>query len=306
MAVNFQNTNSNHHYIGRFAPSPSGPLHFGSLIAAVASYLDAKANRGKWLVRMEDLDPLREPAGAADQILEQLEDLELEWDGDILYQSSRLDYYGEALNELSNRNLCFHCDCTRSRIKSLGSVYDGYCRNRIIPQGKEFAVRVITDGRNIEFRDLVQGVYKQNIEAEIGDFVISRKDKLFAYQLAVVADDAFQNITHVIRGYDLIDSTPRQIYLQELFDFPTPIYGHIPVIVDSQGNKLSKQHFSAPIDAKNGSQLIYHAFVFLGLSPPEFSKSASVKEQLKWGIENWNVQAVPKLATIAENTPKTG
>lgn len=302
MAVNLKNPNSEQPYVGRFAPSPTGPLHFGSLIAAVASYLDAKANQGLWLVRMEDLDPPREPEGAAEKILEQLQALHLNWDGDVLYQSSRINAYQESLEELMGRDLCFYCDCTRSRIKALGSVYDGHCRKRTAPPDDEFAIRILTEERLIGFEDLVQGNYQQNIESEVGDFVILRKDKLFAYQLAVVVDDAFQEITHIIRGYDLIDSTPRQIYLQHLSGLPTPIYGHIPVIVNEQGQKLSKQHFATPIDASNGSRLIHYSLQFLGLSPPELNRSAPVKEQLQWGIEQWDIQAVPKLANIPENS----
>ncbi|MBM87747.1 MAG: tRNA glutamyl-Q(34) synthetase GluQRS [Gammaproteobacteria bacterium] len=292
-----------HSYIGRFAPSPSGPLHFGSLMAAVASYLDAKANKGQWLVRIEDLDPPREPKGASEQILEQLNALKLEWDGEVLYQSSRLENYMQALNDLSERNLCFQCNCSRKRIKSIGSIYDGYCRNRMNLDTKGCAIRVIADEIDLEFKDLVHGNYKKNIGTEIGDFIIVRRDKLFAYQLAVVVDDAFQKVTHIIRGYDLIHSTPRQIYLQQLLNFPTPLYGHIPIVVNDQGQKLSKQHFATPIDAKEGPELIHRAFVLLGLSPPKGNKSAPVQEQLHWGIKKWDMQTVPKLANIPEDKP---
>ncbi|MDD9890245.1 MAG: tRNA glutamyl-Q(34) synthetase GluQRS [Gammaproteobacteria bacterium] len=300
--MNSKNLNSEPIYTGRFAPSPTGPLHFGSLIAAVASYLDAKANQGLWLVRMEDLDPPREAEGAAEIILDQLQALDLSWDGDVLYQSSRLTQYQESLKELMNRELCFYCDCTRPRIKSLGSVYDGHCRAITCPPEGEHAIRVLTEDRVIAFEDLVQGDYQQNIQSEIGDFVILRKDKLFAYQLAVVVDDAFQGITHIIRGFDLIDSTPRQIYLQQLLGLATPIYGHIPVIVNEQGQKLSKQHFATPINANNGSRLIHYSLQFLGLSPPELNKTAPIKEQLEWGTEMWDIQAVPKLANIPQNS----
>ncbi|NKB34115.1 MAG: tRNA glutamyl-Q(34) synthetase GluQRS [Pseudomonadales bacterium] len=289
-------------YIGRFAPSPTGPLHFGSLIAAIASYLDARANQGQWLLRMEDLDPPREPEGAAEQILDQLVALNLEWDGNVLFQSTRLENYQQALEQLDSNHLCFQCDCTRPQIKAMGSVYDGRCRNRNTTPNGDFAIRVRTDNRNITFNDLVQGDYEQNIENEVGDFVILRKDKLFAYQLAVVVDDAFQDITHIIRGFDLIDSTPRQIYLQQLLGLPTPIYGHFPVIVNEQGQKLSKQHFAAPIDVNNGPLLVYKSLEFLGMSPPEIHKTAAAKEQLAWAIEKWDIQAVPKLANIPENS----
>ena len=297
-------TNQDRCYIGRFAPSPTGPLHFGSLIAAVASFLDAKANNGLWLLRMEDLDPLREPKGAAEKILDQLINLGLEWDGELLYQSTRLDHYDKILQQLVKKELCYECDCTRPAIKSMGSIYNGHCRNKISNPGSDYAIRLRTENDIIEFNDLVQGNYRQNLEAEVGDFVIVRKDKLFAYQLAVVADDALQNITHIIRGNDLIDSTPRQIYLQQLLNYKTPTYGHIPIIINAQGQKLSKQHFAAPIDTEHGPKLIHQAMKFLGLSPPATIQQTTVKEQLAWGIAVWDIQAVPKLANIPESSLK--
>ena len=288
-------------YIGRFAPSPTGPLHFGSLIAAIASYLDARANNGVWLVRMEDLDPPREDEGAAEKILDQLIAVKLQWDEEVLFQSTRLENYEDALKILTDNNYCFECACTRPQIKAMGSVYNGRCRDRSTPPREKFAIRVRVEDRSIGFEDLVQGNYQQNLKKEVGDFVILRKDKLYAYQLAVIVDDAFQDVTHIIRGFDLIDSTPRQIYLQQLLGYHTPIYGHIPVIVNNQGQKLSKQHFADPIDVNNGAKLIHQALKFLNLNPPEINSSAPCSEQLAWGIENWDVQAVPKLANIKEN-----
>ena len=299
--MNSQTRNHSSKYTGRFAPSPTGSLHFGSLITAIASYLDAKANNGVWLVRMEDLDPPRETEGAAEQILNQLIALDLRWDEEVLFQSSRLDNYEDALKKLTAKNYCFQCDCTRLQIKAMGSVYNGRCRDRPIPPKEKFAIRVRAEDISIDFDDLVQGNYQQSLEKEVGDFIILRKDKLFAYQLAVIVDDAFQDVTHIIRGYDLIDSTPRQIYLQQLLGYHTPIYGHIPVIVNGQGQKLSKQHFADPIDSNNGMKLIHQSLQFLNLNPPEINSSASCLEQLAWGIENWDVQAVPKLANIPEN-----
>jgi glutamyl-Q tRNA(Asp) synthetase len=289
-------------YIGRFAPSPTGPLHFGSLLAAVASYLDARSNNGFWLVRMEDLDPPREPSGAADLILQQLSALGLEWDGEVLYQSTRLEAYQQTLQQLQVKNLCYGCDCTRRQIKEMGNVYNGSCRQRSLPAAKEFAVRLKTEAVGIAINDLIQGPYAQNIAKDIGDFVIRRKDGLFAYQLAVVVDDEFQNITHIIRGFDLIDSTPRQIYLQRLLNFSEPDYGHIPIIVNDQGQKLSKQHFAPSINTENAAQLIHRALKFLGQSPPEDMQQQKAQTQLRWAIENWDIQAVPKLATIPDDT----
>ena len=289
-------------YVGRFAPSPTGPLHFGSLIAAVASYVDAKANRGLWLLRMEDLDPPREPPGAAEKILLQLQQLQLEWDGEVLYQSQRLSAYEEVLESLSSRQLCFPCSCTRQQIKALGSIYDGRCRKRNKPPQEAFAIRLKTDPVETEFDDLVQGLFQQNIGRDVGDFVVRRKDNFFAYQLAVAVDDAFQGINTIIRGFDLLDSTSRQIYLQSILGYPTPRYGHVPIIVNEQGEKLSKQRFAPPVDTKNASQLIHLALQFLGQSPPDGLRKACAAEQLQWAIEHWRIQAVPKLANIPQDS----
>lgn len=300
---NSQTLSKNSGYIGRFAPSPTGPLHFGSLLAAIASYLDARSNNGIWLVRMEDLDPPREPAGAGEMILQQLSSLGLEWDGDVLYQSSRLEAYKQILQQLQERNLCYNCDCTRNQIREMGNVYNGSCRQRSFQAEQEFAVRLKTEAVSIAIDDLVQGHYEQNIARDVGDFIIRRKDGLFAYQLAAVVDDEFQDITHIIRGFDLIDSTPRQIYLQRLLNFKQPHYAHIPIIVNQQGQKLSKQHFAPAIDTDNALLLIHRTLKFLGQSPPESRQFHKPQALLRWAIENWDIQAVPKLANITEDIP---
>jgi len=293
-----QSAKTNPPYIGRFAPSPTGPLHFGSLLAAVASYLDARANNGKWLVRMEDLDPPREPPGAAEQILTQLQELGLHWDSDLLYQSQRLESYQQALQTLQERQLCYRCDCSRAQIKAMGSIYNGACQSRQCPPQQEFAWRVKCIDETIEFHDLIQGPYLQNPRTEVGDFVIKRKDKLFAYQLAVVVDDNFQGVSHVIRGIDLLDSTPRQIYLQQLLDYPTPVYGHIPVIVNNLGQKLSKQHFAEPLNMNNKRDDMHRALILLGQNPEPAQHRLDVHQQLAAAVQNWQVQSVPKLATL--------
>ena len=285
-------------YIGRFAPSPTGPLHFGSLLAGLASYLDAKSQDGIWLMRMEDLDPPREPPGTADFILNQLLELGLEWDGPVLYQSTRLDEYQRVMDQLQERELCFFCDCTRPRIRSLGSVYDGHCQERGLKSSSETAVRLKVDNSAISFTDAVQGIYSQNLINEVGDFVIQRKDGLFAYQLAVVVDDAYQGITHIVRGYDLLDSTPRQIHIQRLMGYSTPNYAHIPIIVNEQGQKLSKQHFAESIDTANAAAQIFSALQFLNQNPPQTLKRDSCKSILEWAISSWDIQAVPKLANM--------
>ena len=287
-------------YVGRFAPSPTGPLHFGSLVAALASYLDAKFNKGRWLVRLEDLDPPREQTGAAELILDQLLSLGLEWDNDVLFQSTRLNAYQSALYKLSQKSLTYRCDCSRASIKERGSVYDGHCRTRNKAPKHSFAIRIKTSNRKIGFQDQIRGGFKQDIGKEVGDFIVLRKDKLFAYHLAVVVDDEYQKISHVVRGGDLISSTPQQIYLQQLLNFKTPRYAHIPVAVNESNVKLSKQSFSPGIERKKASHLIFQALQFLGQEPPHSLSRASVPEQLQWALGNWDIHAVPKLANIRE------
>lgn len=288
-------------YRGRFAPSPTGPLHMGSLIAALASYLDAHAHKGIWLVRMEDLDPPREPEGAADTILGQLESLQLNWHGQVLYQSQRLEAYADALSELKRKQLCFPCSCTRQRLKSLNGVYDGHCQSAASTPKGTFAMRAAIADDEYCFDDRIQGRFCQQLKNEVGDFVVQRKDGLFAYQLAVTVDDEFQAITDIVRGQDLLDSTPRQIYLQRQLGYHTPRYAHIPVIVNEKGDKLSKQSFAEAIDTHNGSKLIFQALAYLGQSPDSHLLDSDCETLLKWGVENWDIQAVPKLATIPQS-----
>ncbi len=284
-------------YIGRFAPSPSGPLHFGSLIAALASYLDARAHHGQWLLRMEDLDPSREPPQAAGQILEALEAFGLHWDGPVLYQSSRLPAYRDALQRLQQEGLIYACDCTRQQIQGLGGVYDNRCRDRKdVPQ--DCALRVKVADRTIHFKDEIQGATQQQLLRECGDFVLLRKDGLFAYQLAVVVDDAFQNISCIVRGSDLLDSTPRQIYLQQCLGFETPQFAHFPVAVNEDNQKLSKQHFAAPLDHKTPLPALLRALKFLGQPLSEELAEGDIASVLQWAIAHWDIQAVPKLANI--------
>lgn len=285
-------------YIGRFAPSPTGPLHFGSLLAAIASYLDARSNNGRWLVRMEDLDPPREPAGAADKILRQLDQFGLHWDASVLYQSTRLEAYHAVLQQLQAEQHCYACTCTRPQVRAMGPVYNGHCRLHPAPSHKRSAIRVKTDAFSVTVKDKVQGDYESNIACACGDFIIRRKDGLFAYQLAVVVDDEFQGISDIIRGYDLLDSTPRQIYLQHLLHYRTPAYGHVPVLTDARGDKLSKQSFATPIDAGEAMQLTFTALNLLGQSPPALSEFADNNALLAWATQHWDIQAVPKLANI--------
>jgi len=282
-------------YVGRFAPSPTGPLHFGSLVAALASWLDAHAARGRWLVRMEDLDAPRQQRGAADEILRTLERFGLTWDGPVVYQSLRRRDYEAALERL--RPHTYWCGCTRQEVSdsSLGiaadgaRIYPGTCRAGL-PAGKTArALRVKTGKEPIAFADRVQGAQAQIVEDEAGDFVVHRADGQFAYQLAVVVDDADQGITDVVRGADLLDSTPRQIYLQRLLGYPAPRYLHVPAAVNAAGEKLSKQTAARPIGAAHAEQAIRNALRFLGQAP-----TADLEE----AIANWDTHRIPRRRAI--------
>jgi glutamyl-Q tRNA(Asp) synthetase len=240
-------------------------LHFGSLVAAVASYLDARRHGGAWLVRIEDVDEPRCVPGADSDILRTLERFGLEWDEPVIYQSARTDAYGEALDTLRRHGFVYPCGCSR---KDAGPVYAGTCRRRA-PQGTPVAWRLVTDDAPICFNDRLTGTYCQNLAAEVGDFVVRRADGLFAYQLAVVVDDAAQGITDVVRGSDLLDSTPRQIWLQRLLGYPEPRYMHFPVVTNEAGEKLSKQTFAPPLRTEETCSDLARALRFLGFPLPE-------------------------------------
>lgn len=290
-------------YIGRFAPSPTGPLHFGSLVCALASFLDARHNAGRWLVRVEDIDPPRAISGATSTILQQLTDHGLIWDGELLYQSSRAKAYREAISQLRYSALAYHCDCNRQRITSLGGIYDGYCGNRNITDNAAIRLR-IEPASAIDFNDLIMGLYRQNLCTEVGDFIIQRRDTLVSYQLAVTLDDQFQQITHVIRGADLLDSTPRQIYLHRclarLSDDNSPAtgsstinYGHIPMATNAEGQKLSKQNHAAALLTGKESENLWLALQWLQQQPPNELKRAPVTQLLDWAIRHWSISSIP-------------
>jgi len=243
-------------YRGRFAPSPSGPLHFGSLVAALGSYLDAKAHGGEWLVRIEDIDTPRNVPGAADDILRTLERFGLEWDGPVLYQSFRIDAYEAALEELRRCNLVFPCGCSR---KDVGDRYPGTCRLGLTGRLGTPSWRFRVHGETVHFIDRRLGPQSQNVEDYVGDFVLKRADGLFAYQLAVVVDDAFQGITDVVRGEDLLDSTARQILLQSALSLPQPQYLHLPIVLNDTGQKLSKQTGATALDPNRVKELLAEA-----------------------------------------------
>jgi len=285
-------------YRGRFAPSPTGPLHFGSLVTAVGSYLDAKANAGAWLLRMEDLDQPRNVPGAADAILRALEALGMQWDETVLYQNTRNDAYAAALAKLKKQKLVYPCSCSRREIADSaingidGPVYTGTCRKGLLAGRATRAERVLTDGTRIEFKDAIQGRVSHNIERQIGDFVLKRADGPYAYQLAVVVDDATQGITDVVRGADLLDSTPRQIYLQQLLGFATPRYAHLPVAVNVVGEKLSKQTLAAPIDTGSPVPVLNAALAFLGQDAIDCSPQDTAAFW-KRAIAGWRINRVP-------------
>jgi len=293
-------------YRGRFAPSPTGPLHFGSLVAAVGSWADARAHRGDWLVRMEDLDPPRESPGAADEILRVLAALGLEWDEPVSYQSTRAQVYRAALASLQRRGAVFACACTRKEIADSviggpdGSlVYPGTCRDGLPPGRAARATRVRVASVTMEFEDAVQGHVRQDLARDVGDFVLVRADALFAYQLAVVVDDAAQGITDVVRGADLLDSTPRQIFLQQLLDLPTPRYLHLPVATDAHGEKLSKQTLAEPVDPSRGAEALLGALRFLGQAPPAALSGTSARGVLGWAAAHWDRGRIPRQRAVA-------
>jgi glutamyl-Q tRNA(Asp) synthetase len=280
-------------YRGRFAPSPTGPLHFGSLVAAIGSYLDAKHHQGKWLVRIEDLDTPRTVRGAADEILGMLEAYGLHWDEDIIYQSRRTAFYAEAFHRLKDAGAVYPCACSRKEIADSALqrgdelVYPGTCRNGMA-QGKDArAWRVRVSDTRIVFNDRMQGNIAQELATEVGDFVVLRADGLFAYQLAVVVDDAAQGITDVVRGADLLYSTPRQIYLQQLLGLATPAYMHLPAAVNAQGQKLSKQTLARPVEKHNAVATFFDVLVFLRQAPPAELQHGTVGQLLEWAIANW-------------------
>lgn len=286
-------------YRGRFAPSPTGSLHFGSLVAAVASYLEAKSHNGEWLVRIENLDPLRETPGSAKEILNTLEALGMEWDGEVIYQNERNKAYQAALDLLEKQNLIYPCVCSRKEIADSSitgierAIYPGTCRNRFFYEDRRSAWRVRTDNNLIEFNDALEGRVRQRLESDIGDFVLRRADGIFAYQLAVVVDDAEQGITHIVRGKDLLNSTPRQIYLQQLLGFPTPAYMHLPIAVNARGEKLSKQTHATPITSSDTISQLIMAIRFLGQTPPAELNESNVASFWNWIRENWRPGIIP-------------
>ncbi len=294
------------HYRGRFAPSPSGPLHFGSLVAALGSYLDARAERGEWLLRIEDVDQPRSVAGAADDIRRTLDAFGFEWDGEVVVQSRRLDFYHAALVRLQLAGDVYPCACSRREVADSatlasvdgGLVYPGTCRAGVQEGRAARAWRMrVPDGdaARLAWTDRVQGAQTQDLAREVGDFILLRADGQFAYQLAVVVDDALQGVTDVVRGADLLASTPRQIWLQQRLGAAVPRYAHLPVATNAAGEKLSKQTLAAALDVGAGSGALAAALRFLGHAVPAAMAAAPLSEFWPWAVAQWSMARVPAL-----------
>lgn len=279
-------------YRGRFAPSPTGPLHLGSLLTAVASYLDARQAGGDWLLRIEDIDPAREVRSAETQILQALEQHGLDWDGPLERQWPRMSHYREVAEQLRERGLAYSCQCSRSELAALGGQHPDSCRHRSSAANLPGAMRVAVDDRPIHFIDLLQGPQQFQLAREGGDFVIWRRDDLVSYQLAVLLDDLRQGISRVVRGVDLLDSTPRQIHLARLLGASPPDYGHLPVLVDRSGAKLSKQNLAPPLDLARARQNLHAVLTLLRLDPPPALHHEAVWTQLDWARPRWSLAAL--------------
>lgn len=292
-------------YVGRFAPSPTGPLHFGSLVAALGSCLEARSQGGRWLLRMEDVDEPRCSQSAADDILHTLEACGFEWDGAVMVQSERKARYREVLAGLQQAGLVYPCACTRKELADSAlapdgaAIYPGTCRHGLPPGKSPRAWRLRVDESTVCFDDAVQGRNCQNLARGAGDFVLLRADGYFAYQLAVVVDDADQGVTHVVRGADLLDSTPRQIFLQRCLGLPTPAYAHLPVAVNADGEKLSKQTLAQAIDARNPVDALVAAMGFLGQGVPQEMWRVTTADFWVWAKSAWRLERVPRQRSLA-------
>jgi glutamyl-Q tRNA(Asp) synthetase len=297
-------TAADHGYVGRFAPSPTGPLHFGSLVAALGSCLEAHRHGGRWLVRMEDVDEPRCSRVVGDGILATLERFGFVWDGEVIWQSRRTAAYQEALATLRDQGLLYPCACTRRELGDASPAidgaarYPGTCRDGLPPGRSARAWRLRVTDEEIRIDDAVQGAVVQRLASDVGDFVLLRADGYVAYQLAVVVDDAMQGVTDVVRGSDLLDSTPRQVWLQRCLGLPTPDYLHLPVAVDGQGEKLSKQTGARALDAERPGAVLVAALQFLGQSPPADLVGAGAPTVWQWAREHWAAARIPRCRTI--------
>jgi glutamyl-Q tRNA(Asp) synthetase len=280
--------------IGRFAPSPTGPLHLGSLYTALASFLEARSQQGLWRLRIDDLDTPRNVKGSAETILKTLETFGLCWDGEVFYQSQHVDVYADIINDLQRNKLIYPCTCSRKtltttdRRHALLDIYPGTCRDYPTFPDCPYALRIKIDSRIIEFQDELQGLISHNLAVQDGDFIVKRKDLIIAYQFAVVIDDNLQQVNHIVRGFDLLEATPKQIYLQQLLGLSIPRYMHVPIIVDRRGFKLSKQTRALAVDLTTPNRVIFKLLNLLKQNPPIELQFAPVNELLSWAIKHWN------------------
>jgi len=290
-------------YVGRFAPSPTGPLHLGSLVTAIGSFLHARQAGGEWLVRIEDIDPPRELAGAAADILRTLESLGLEWDRSVLYQSSRQDVYRETAERLLTAGQAFRCDCSRSTVRAANDAtpgrYLGTCRDKRL-KGLHTAIRLrVAEPSTICFVDGLQGAQATHLDGTTGDYIVLRRDGLPAYHLAVVLDDVAQGVTTIVRGVDLLDSTAAHIYLQRTLGVPTPAYWHLPIIVNAQGQKLSKQT-GAPAVYASKSGVALRALELLGLTVPADLRAEPPRSLWQWAQAHWQIESLRDRRAVTE------
>jgi glutamyl-Q tRNA(Asp) synthetase len=272
-------------------------LHLGSLYTAAASYLDARANGGRWLLRIDDLDRPREVQGSAANILRTLQAFGFEWDAEIARQADRTAYYAAAVDGLRTRGLTFECSCSRLSLTEADR-YPGSCRGGPLIPGAATATRLRVDPGYVRFSDRIQGTYRQDVAAAVGDVILKRRDQLFAYVLAVVIDDAAAGVTHVVRGADLLDNTPRQIYLQRLLGLPTPAYAHVPVLVESGGGKLAKSARSVHVDGGSALPQLLRVFELLGLGTAPHRATCTIDAAWAWATQRWDIGRTPKRLTL--------
>tara|TARA_R110000764_G_scaffold8776_2_gene28962 strand:+ start:20065 stop:20961 length:897 start_codon:yes stop_codon:yes gene_type:complete len=289
-------------YIGRFAPTPSGYLHFGSLLAALASYLDARHQQGRWLIRVEDLDQPRSIPGASEHIIETLACYGMYSDGEIIFQQDRLTTYQAQIDQWLTTGQAYYCDCSRRQLAEFNGIYPGTCRHRQLPAAADHAVRLIAPKQPLTALDRLQPPLTQDLATATGDFIIRRRDGIYAYQLAVVLDDIAQGVTDVVRGADLLDSTPRQQWIYQLLGQPLPRYLHIPLLLRADGEKLSKRLGSTPLDPARAPTELFRALQALAQQPPLALRNANIAEQLEWAIAHWRPQQLSPTQNLQQDS----